>query len=79
MPYPSILALRILLLRKLRPRAYSSFQRLATLIQQWKATPGWLEGQEKTLTLIREKLEMNTIHEEEILKVKSHDQFFHSI
>ena len=70
-PYPSILALRILLLRKLRPKAFSTFQQLATLLKQWKATPGWLEGQAETVALIREKLELRIFEEEEILEVKS--------
>ena len=75
MPYPSILALRILLLRKLRPKAFSTFQQLATLLKQWKATPGWLEGQAETVALIREKLELR-IEEEEILEVKSSSTVF---
>ena len=74
MPYPSILALRLLLLRKLRPRAHSNFQQLATLLKQWKATPGWLEGQVETVTLIREKLELRVFQEEEILEVNRLDQ-----
>ena len=75
-PYPSILALRILLLRKLRPKAFSTFQQLATLLKQWKATPGWLEGQAETVALIREKLELRIFEEEEILEVKSSSTVF---
>ena len=79
MPYSSILALRILLLRKLRPRAHSTFQHLATLLQEWKATPGWLEGQEETVALLREKLELEIFPEEEILEVKSLHQEQHKL
>lgn len=68
-PYGSLLALRLLLLRDLQPATYSHLLLLASLLPEWRATKGWLEGHQPTVALIREELGMQQFAEEEILEV----------
>jgi hypothetical protein len=46
------------------------FNHLESLLDEWKSMGTWEEDQEETLTIIREKLGMDTFEKEEILKVE---------
>ena len=68
-PYPAILIVRLLLLRDRDPQTWNIFTQLEPLLEEWKAMESWEADQEETVTIIREKLNMNTFSREEILKV----------
>ena len=72
LPYPSLLALRLLLLADSQPSLYRQFRLLASLLPQWRAAPGWLEGQHPTIRLVRDTLGLHHLQEEEILQVICH-------
>jgi hypothetical protein len=64
-----VLALRLLLLRERSPATDSALRRLESLLPQWHATPGWLEGQAATVALLRDTLRLRHLPEEDILEV----------